>query len=164
MKTLKLACSRSLVSVSIQTNMGMDRGQLGDQRWEFVNFSLFFAILGQIRPFEHEYPKMVNHHAFVSVLGICSHSNQLGVNRDHLSHLLLFVYCFLASWPAPGGHIRLFGVPTAENEYNLHVKTDISNQNAQGFPTGLGDRGEGGACTPLTTQHISKKKFLHIWT
>ena len=34
------------VSVSIQTSMGMIRGQLSDQRWIFDHFSLFFGNFG----------------------------------------------------------------------------------------------------------------------
>ena len=86
----------SVLGICSHSNqLGMDRGQLSDPRWDFDHISLFFGNFGQnLANFTPQMTmntlKLVYHHALVSVLGICSHSNQLGMNRDRLSHLLLF--------------------------------------------------------------------------
>ena len=100
MNTLKLLHHHALVPVLGISNhsnqLGMNRGQLSDPRGEFDHFSLFFRNFGpNLANFTPQMTmntlKLIYHHALVSVLGICSHSNHLGMDRDHLSHPLLFV-------------------------------------------------------------------------
>ena len=99
---------------SHSNQMRMDRGQLSDPRWTFDHFSLFF---GNYRPNLANFTpqmtmntlKLVYHHALVSVLGICSHSNRLGMNKDRLSHPLSFVNRFFGLLASPGDHIQFFG-------------------------------------------------------
>ena len=81
----------SVLGICIHSNqLGMDRDPLSDPRWEFDLFGLFFSNFGpnpaNFTPqMTMNTLKLVYYHALMSVLGICIHSNQLEVDRDHLS-------------------------------------------------------------------------------
>ena len=80
------------------SQLRMDRCQFCDPRWGFDHSSLFLAdIFGQFFPqMAIKILKLIYYHHFMSVLDICSHSNQLGIDRgllsdprwefDHFSH------------------------------------------------------------------------------